>query len=107
MPVVTPSAASIDRVKFVRVVRVRVADHQRQPQLAAAVAGQRQADQAAAVPGHEVDVLGTHLRRGHHEVAFVLAILVVHDHDHPALADVVEDLVDRVQGMHDKEHLDH
>ena len=97
MPVVTPSAASIDSVKLVRVVGVGLADHQRQPQLPAAIAGQRQADQAAAVPGHEIDVLGADLRGGHDEVAFVLAVLVVHQHDHPALPDVFENLVDGIK----------
>ncbi len=87
----------LDRQREVgALVGVGVADHQRQAQLAAAVAGQRQADQAAAVAGHEVDVFGTHFRRGHHQVALVLAVLVVHDHDHPALSDVVEDLVDGI-----------
>ena len=31
---------------------------------------------------HEVDRLGRHLRRGHRQIAFVLAILVVDDDDH-------------------------
>ncbi len=34
--------------------------------------------------GHEVDGLRRHHFRGHREVAFVLAALVVHDHDHAA-----------------------
>ena len=63
MPVVTPSAASIDTVKFVRWSSVGVADHQRQAQLPAALARQREADQAAPVAGHEVDVLGPHRSR--------------------------------------------
>jgi hypothetical protein len=63
MPVVTPSAASIDSVKLV-VQAVGVADHQRQAQFAAALARQRQADQPAAVAGHEIHVLGrTQARR--------------------------------------------
>ncbi len=100
MPVVTPSAASIEIVKFVRAGAVGVADHQRQAQLLAALARQREADQAAAVARHEVDVLGAHLGGGHDEVAFVLAVLVVHDHDHPALPQVLEDLVYGVQAWH-------
>ena len=46
MPVVTPSAASIESVKLVRCSRC-LADHQRQAQLPAAFLGQREADQAA------------------------------------------------------------
>jgi hypothetical protein len=44
----------------------------------------RQADQPAAVTRHEVDRLRRDLRGGHRQVALVLAILVVDDHDHPA-----------------------
>jgi len=60
--------------------------HQRQAQLLATLAGQRQADQAAAVARHEVDVLGAGKRGCHDQVAFVLAVLVIHDDDHLALA---------------------
>ena len=45
-------------MKFGALVEVGVADHQRQAQLLAAVARQRQADQAARLARHEVDVLG-------------------------------------------------
>ena len=84
MPVVTPSAASIETVKLVRCSRSVSLTIERQPQLLAALARQREADQAAAVARHEIDVLGAHVVRGHDQVAFVLAILVVHDHDHAA-----------------------
>ena len=85
----------LDRHREIRaLVEIGLAHHQRQAQLAAALARQRQADQAAAVARHEVDVLGAHLGGGHDQVAFVLAILVVHDDDHAALPDVGEDLVD-------------
>ncbi len=77
--------------------QVGVADHERQPQLLAALAREREADQAAPVARHEVDVLGPHLGRGHDEVAFVLAILVVEDHDHLARANRGDDVVDRVE----------
>ncbi len=77
-----------DRDREVRgLANVGVADHQRQPQLLAARARQRQADQPAPVFRHEVDVFGAHLRGRHDEVAFVLALLVVEDHDHLAGAD--------------------
>src|SRR5260221_415899 len=53
-------------------------------------------DQLQAVPiaGHEVDDLGGDLLRGDGEVALVLAVLVVHDHHHPALPDVVDGVGD-------------
>jgi hypothetical protein len=47
MPVVTPSAASIDTVKLVRCFEALSLHHRRQAQLLAAFARQRQADQAA------------------------------------------------------------
>jgi hypothetical protein len=80
---------------------VRLADHQRQAQLAAALRGQREADEAAAETRHEVDVGGGDLLRGHHEVAFVLAILIVHDDDHAAGRDVGEDFFDAVERFQD------
>ena len=55
MPVVTPSRASIETVKAVWWRVPLLAGHQRQAELLDALAGQRQADQAAAVLGHEID----------------------------------------------------
>jgi hypothetical protein len=43
--------------------------------------GQRQADQATAVLGHEVDRFGRGVFGGEHQVPFVLAVFVV-DQDH-------------------------
>ena len=62
--------------------------------LPAALAGQRQAHQAARVRDHEVDVGRAHQLGGHDQVAFVLAVLVVDDHDHAAGADFVEQFGD-------------
>jgi hypothetical protein len=62
-----------------------VAHHQRQAELVAALFGERGADQAARLLGHEVDRLGSHLLGGDHQVALVLAVLVVDDDDHLAL----------------------
>ena len=74
-----------------------VADHQRQAQLLAALLGQGQADQAAAVLGHEVDVFRRYRLGGHDDVALVLAIFVIHQHDHLAGPDVVDDILRRVE----------
>ena len=53
-----------------------------------------QADQAASVQRHEVDGFGRDELRGHGKVAFVLAILVVDDHQHAAVADFLDRLGD-------------
>ncbi len=77
------------------VARLVLARHVLEAQLGRALARQRQADQAAAVLGHEVDgVGGGHLRRDH-EIAFVLAVLGVDQDDHAPVAQVLDDLVDR------------
>src|SRR5690606_25162372 len=74
-----------------------VEHHQRQVELLAALLGQGQADQAAGVSGHEVDVFRAYLLGGNDEVAFVLAIPVIHQDDHFALANVFDDFFDAVQ----------
>ena len=40
---------------------------------------------------------GAHVLGGHDQVAFVLTVLVVHDDDHPAGTQVLEDLVDGIE----------
>ncbi len=60
--------------------------HQRQGELFAALAGQRQADQAARVAGHEVDRVRRGELRGDDKVAFVLAVLVIDQDEHAAVA---------------------
>src|SRR5450759_4394433 len=74
--------------------RLVVGRHRRQIQLRAALRRERQADEATAFLGHEVDACGGGELRGHREVALVLAVLVVADDDHPALAQVVERIRD-------------
>ena len=69
------------------------AAHRLQAELVDPLAGQRQADQAAAVLGHEVDRVGRrHLRRDD-EVALILAVLVVDQDEHAAVARLVDDLL--------------
>jgi len=60
--------------------------HEREVQLIAAVFGEGHAHQAAAVLGHEVDGFGGDFLGGYGQVAFVLAVLVVYQHNHAALA---------------------
>ena len=75
--------------------RAVVAHHQRQVQLPAAFLSQRQADEPAAVPRHEVDGLGSGEFRGDDQITFILALLLVHQNDHAPGANLVDDLGDR------------
>ena len=61
-----------------------VARHLDQAELLAARFGQGQADQAAAMLGHEVDGFRRHVLGGHDEVALVFAVLFVDQDDHAA-----------------------
>ena len=71
-----------------------VAAHQVEAELFDALGGERQADQAAAMGGHEVDRIGRrHLRRDD-QIALVLAVLVVDQHIHPAVARLVDNFFD-------------
>ena len=83
-----------ERGRQARFVALR---HQRQAELLDPLAGQRQADQAAAVLGHEVDLLGVAVLGRDHEVAFVLAALVVDQDEHLAALGDLDDLLDRAE----------
>jgi len=72
--------------------------HHREPELVAAALREREADQPAAVRRHEVDLLGGHPVGGDAEIALVLAVLVVHEDDHAAGADLLQRLLDRDDG---------
>ena len=61
-------------------------------ELVAPLLGQGQADQAPALARHEVDRLRRHLLGREHEVALVLPVLVVHDDDELARAQVLDGL---------------
>ena len=98
MPVLTPSRASMETVKAVCRRAWLWLHHGRQVELGAALRRERQADQAAAVRGHEVDGLGGGELGGHGQVALVLAVLVVAHDDHASGAQVVERFVDRGEG---------
>jgi hypothetical protein len=65
--------------------------------LLAALAGQGQADQAAAVFGHEIDRVRRDLLGRHDQIAFVLAIFIIHDDDHAPLAQIFDNLFGAVQ----------
>jgi len=74
-----------------------ILNHQRQVETPAAFFRQGHADQAAAVPRHEIDVLGLAVHGGNDEITFILAILVVHDDDHLAAANLVYKFLCRIE----------
>ena len=61
--------------------------HGEETQIIGALLGKRETDESAAVAGHEVDGFGRYVLRGQGQVAFVLAILIVNNNDHPACSD--------------------
>ncbi len=79
-------------------VRRVLRHHLRQVQLRQPLLGHRQADQAAPVRHHEVDGVRRDLLRRDCQVALVLAILVVDDDDHAAVADRLDRLLDGGEG---------
>ena len=95
MPVVTPSRASIEIVKAVSERRLVVLGHRPQTELVAALLREAEADQAACMRGHEVDRFRRRELRCDDEVALILAVRVVDDDHEPALANVLDRLVDR------------
>lgn len=77
-----------------------VARHLVDAELAAALFGEREADQSAGMLGHEVDGFGRDVLGGDDDVAFVLAVFLVNQHDHFAGLDVGDDFLDRGQCAH-------
>jgi hypothetical protein len=64
--------------------------HQRELQSFHLLGGQREADQTATVHGHEVDRRRGDSIGGHAQIAFILAILVIHEDHQLACANVVD-----------------
>ena len=71
--------------------------HQRQLQALAALQAHRHADQATAVTRHEVDVLSLTGLTGHDQIAFILAVFVIHQDDHLAGANIFDQFFDAVE----------
>jgi hypothetical protein len=46
------------------------------------------------MPGHEIDDFGRNLFSCAHEIAFIFAIFVINNYDHPAIADISNSLID-------------
>ena len=73
-------------------------DHGRQLQGIAAFGAERQADQATAVFGHEVDGFRRHLVGGKDDIALVLTVLIINEHHHAAGSDFFEQFGDGGKG---------
>ena len=85
------AARRLDRNGEVGVVRgTVVAHHRAQAELRGTSLVECEADQPARLARHEVDVFRPHALRGHDQVAFVLAILVVEHDDHAPGTQFVE-----------------
>ena len=74
-----------------RAIRAR---HQFEMQLLGALRGQCEANQSAPVLGHEIDGVGRRHLRGNDKVALVLALLRVDQNEHPAVACILDHLLD-------------
>ena len=71
--------------------------HQIKAKLLDARFGQRQANQASPVRGHEIDrIRRRHLRRDD-QITLILAVFVVNKDEHPAVARFLDDLLNRNQ----------
>ena len=69
------------------------ADHGRQLQQLAALAGERQANQATAKARHEIDGLGRDVVGGQHQIALVFTVFFVNQDDHAAGGHLGHDLL--------------
>ena len=78
--------------------RLVVVGHGPQVELVAALGSEAEADEAAAVRGHERDRLGRDELCRDREVALVLAVGVIDDDDEPTGANLLDRLVDRREG---------
>ncbi len=66
--------------------------HQRQVQPVCDLGSQREADETAAVGGHEIDDLRRHLIRRTYQIPFVLSVFVIGDDHEPAFLNDVDGL---------------
>ena len=71
--------------------------HQRQAKLFATMARHRHANQPTTEAGHEVDSLWRTVLCGHHQVTFVFPVLIVHQDNHLALTDIVDNVFNAIQ----------
>ena len=97
MPVSMPSRASIETVNAVSYGDWLCETISRSPSSSQRSGVEREADQPAAVGGHEVDGLGRDELGGHAEVALVLTVGRIADHDQLAARDGRDGLFDRAE----------
>ena len=95
MPVLIPSRASIETVNAVPYGVSLRSVIWRRPKLVAALAGQAEADEPAPLLRHERDRLGRRELRCDRQIALVLAVGRVDDHDELARANVLDRRLDR------------
>ncbi len=94
------SLARVDRFAECGAVLRRVLGaHGADAEVSEALLGHGEADQAASILGHEVDGFGRDLFGGEGDVAFILAVFIVNDHDHAAGADLLDSCGDVGEGF--------
>ena len=76
-----------------------VTDHPLDAQLLQPFGGGWHANQAAAVLGHEIDGLRRRVLGGHDQIAFVLAVSVIHHDDHPAFPQLLDHRFDGIKRL--------
>src|SRR5581483_297345 len=99
------AVAVVDRHEEGGALALRVLPpHRVQLELTGALRGDRRADVARRVVEEERDLLGRDELRRHDEIAFVLAVLVVDDHDDLTATDGGHRVFDRCEPHHDSFH---
>ena len=68
--------------------------HRRKTELLDSLGGEREANHAPAMSRHEVDEIRRRPLGGANQVAFVFAILVIGDDDHPPVPEILDRLFD-------------
>ena len=91
MPVVMPRGGIDADLEIRAKILAVLHDHLLDAELLQALVGGGHANQAAPVPGHEIDGGGRDAFGGHDEVAFVFAVGIIHHDDHPAFAEIGDD----------------
>ena len=71
--------------------------HQRKLKFLHPLRREGQADQSTSVSSHEIDGFGGDFLGGHDEIAFVFAILVVHEDHHAAMGNVRNGVFDAIK----------
>ena len=108
MPVVIPSRASMETVNAVSWRGFVALGHQLEAEVPHPLVAEGQADQPAAVAGHEINGLGRgHLGRDD-QIALVFPFLVVGEDDHSSVAKLFDRLLDghELAGRRGARHLE-